>query len=65
MFKKYFGHIMAAICGTALLASNSYAQFTPPTAVDSDTALAVGTIVVGGLVALWGLRKVIKLVNRS
>lgn len=69
--KKTVGRCSAALAG--VVASASAALATEPTSIidvsglTPDTSM-VGTLalaIAGGLMGIWGIRKVIKLVNRS
>lgn len=64
---KRFYSLIGAVAGFGLLAvSNAQAalDFTGVTANTADVESIMG-IVLAGLVALWGFRKVIKTTNRS
>lgn len=52
---------LAASASSALASSNWYDGIT----VDTSAVTAVAGIVAVGLAATWGIRKVIKLINRS
>lgn len=70
--KTWSRGVVAAVAGLAVSASVALADSTDSTGIDlselepdysslGPIALAIG----GGLMAMWGIRKVIKLVNRS
>jgi len=66
MMKKFFGAICAALVPTIAFATNATAALdvtglAPDMSSVETLALAIAT----GLLSLWGIRKVIKLVNRS
>jgi len=47
-----------------LIPGVAYADFTPPT-VSTSEYLATAGVILTAIGAIWGLRKVIKLMNRS
>lgn len=66
MMKKFFIAVCAALVPTVAIASNATAALdvtglAPDMTSVETLALAIAT----GLLSLWGIRKVIKLVNRS
>jgi ABC-type proline/glycine betaine transport system substrate-binding protein len=59
--------LTAAVLGAGLLAANSAHAALDFTGVDvniADVETVMG-LAIGGLVAIWGFRKVIKVLNRS
>lgn len=60
MLKKAFYAIAAVVC-----AAPAYALDLTGIDVDVTSVEAMALIVIGGLATLWGLRKLVKLVNRS
>ena len=70
-FKKHFRRLAAA--GTAVLGSAGAALAEPATSIidvsgmtpDITMVGTLGAAICGGLLGIWGVRKVIKLVNRS
>ena len=63
---KYFKGIFAGFVG-ALMASGSAMAAVDLTGVSLDTTTpeTLAATVLGGLAVMWGIRKVIKLINRS
>lgn len=66
MFKQMKRVVVGAGVGCLALAGNAMAAvdligFT----VDTATPEALAAIVLGGLGVMWGIRKLIKLINRS
>lgn len=62
-----FGKILGGVCASALLfAGNAFAA-VDLTGVTLDTATpeALAATVIGGLAVMWGIRKVVKTINRS
>lgn len=59
-------YVIAGIVFTVVLASAiiCHADFTPPT-LDTSAYAAVAGAVFAAIAGIWGLRKVIKLLNRS
>lgn len=68
MFKKVFGGIggLFLFCLMVVLmgVGTARADFTPPT-LSTTEYVAVAGVIFTALGAIWGLRKVIKLLNRS
>ena len=56
---------LLALLVTASSAMAEAGSYVAGVEVDSDSALALAGIVVAGLATMWGVRKVIKLINRS
>jgi hypothetical protein len=48
-----------------IFVSNASAELTLPTALDVGDVETVAGLVIAGLAVMWGIRKVIKLTNRS
>lgn len=61
--KKKLAALVAA--GTLAASNASAALDVTGVTVDSASAETVAGIVITGLAAMWGIRKVIKLINRS
>jgi len=59
--KKYLVMAVLALVSMPMLAR---AEFTPPS-VSTAEYLATAAVILTALGAIWGLRKVIKLMNRS
>jgi len=51
--------------GALALAGNAHAAITIPATLTWTNYDAAATLVIGGLVIIWGVRKLIKLFNRS
>lgn len=64
MFKKALSFVGA--CGSAMIAAPAMAavDLTGVT-LDTTTPEALAATVLGGLAVIWGIRKVIKIINRS
>jgi len=59
--------LFTVVLGTGLLAANNASAALDFTGVDVNIAdvETVMVLAIGGLVAIWGFRKVIKVLNRS
>jgi hypothetical protein len=67
-FKKAIGYVLgipAAIFVASAPAMASAPTITVPDSVDTTALFEVVGVVLVGLFAMWGIRKVIKLSNRS
>jgi hypothetical protein len=60
--RKYLGLGLVLVVGLSALPA--FAEFTPPS-VSTAEYIATATVIFTALGAIWGLRKVIKLINRS
>lgn len=66
MKKRIFGVAGVTVACLTVLANNAMAMdWTSITAMDLTDVDALLKLVVVGLIAIWGYRKVIKLANRS
>ena len=70
MFKKIRNGLFTAMAATALMATNAFADGgggvdLSGVTLDTTTVGTLAATVLTGLGVIWGIRKVIKLINRS
>lgn len=68
MFNRFFGKVAVCVSGVVAAAgSASAASIIDVSTMVPDTTMVgtLGTAIVTALLGIWGIRKVIKLVNRS
>jgi LPXTG-motif cell wall-anchored protein len=66
-FKGSMKRVAMAVGGTLASAGSALAEgtLTLPTTVNTGDVYTLAGIVVAGLAGFWGLRKVVKFINRS
>lgn len=69
MVKRFFGSVFVMAMFFALVvvpgAMAEPAWITLPTAVNTDDVGTLGGVILTGLALIWGLRKLVKTINRS
>ena len=63
--KKILGTVVTIGSSIALAAPAFATTFVDSVTVDTAPVMALATVIVTALAGVWGIRKVIKLVNRS
>ena len=65
IFRKVTGYGVAAAGVTAMAVTNSFAMDWTGITLDLTDVNSAFALVVPGLIAMWGMRKVVKSLNRS